>query len=484
MNYLMVFKSLGTLCYIEAAGMLISFGIALPGGDGDAPAFLLSALITAAVGLGMSALRPKSTDIYAKDGFAVVGFGWLLVSVLGALPFLLSGVTPFVVDALFESISGFSTTGASVLRAVGSLPRGILFWRSLTLWMGGLGFLVLMLAILPGARANTVHIMRAEFPGPSPDKFVPKIGQVAKILYGIYLAVTAAVFLLLLLGGMGPFDAAVHALGTASTGGFSSRGASVGAFDSAYVEGVITVFMLLSGVNFTLYYALLKRNWRPVLRDEELRLYTATALAAAALVALNLLSSGVYRAPGEALRHASFQVASLLSTTGYTTADFNVWPALSQFVLFLLTVLGATAGSTGGGLKCVRVLLLCKIARREVGKLIHPRSIRAVTINGKAVEESTLSGVVIFFFLYVLLAAAGVLVLSTDGKDLFSTISAVFASLNNIGPGLGLVETTGHYADFSAVGKLTLSLCMIVGRLEIYPVLLLCAPTFWRRVNL
>ncbi|MDR0382003.1 MAG: TrkH family potassium uptake protein [Oscillospiraceae bacterium] len=483
MNYLMIFKSLGTLCYIEAAGMLIPFGIALSGGRGGATAFLFSALITAAVGLGMSALRPKNTDIYAKDGFAVVGFGWLLVSLLGTLPFLFSGVTPSFTDALFESISGFSTTGASVLRSVESLPREILFWRSLTIWMGGLGFLVLMLAILPGARANTVHIMRAEFPGPSPDKFVPKIGQVAKILYGIYLGVTAAVFLLLLLGGMGPFDAAVHALGTASTGGFSSRSASVGAFGSAYVEGVITVFMLLSGVNFTLYYALLKRNWRPVLRDEELRLYAVTALVATALVALNL-SGGVFRAPGETLRHASFQVASLLSTTGYTTADFNAWPTLSQFVLFLLTVCGATAGSTGGGLKCVRVLILFKVARREVGKLIHPRSVRAVTLNGKAVDEPTLSGVVIFFFLYVTLAAAAILALSFDGKDLLSTSSAVFASLNNIGPGLGLVEATGHYADFSTLGKLTLSLCMIVGRLEIYPVLLFCAPTFWRRVNL
>ncbi|MDR0670768.1 MAG: TrkH family potassium uptake protein [Oscillospiraceae bacterium] len=482
MNYLMIFKSLGTLCYMEAAGMLIPLGVALLDGDSDALAFLLSALATAAVGLALSALRPRSTDIYAKDGFAIVGLGWLLISVLGALPFLLSGATPSLVDALFESTSGFTTTGATVLRTVETLTRGVALWRSLTLWMGGLGFLVLMLALLPGgARANTVHIMRAESPGPSPDKFVPKVGQVAKILYGIYLAITAAVFLLLLLGGMGPFDAVIHALGTSSTGGFSNYNASMGAFDSAYVEGVITVFMLLSGVNFTLYYALLKRNWRPVLRDEELRLYMVIALVATALVTLNLLDGGAF---GDALRRASFQVAAFLSTTGYTTVNFSAWPALSQFVLFLLTAFGAMAGSTGGGLKSVRLLILYKIVRREVGKLIHPRSVRTVTINGKAVEESILSGVVIFFFLYIALAAVGVLVLSaTDGKNLLSTTLAVFASLNNTGPVSDLVETTGHCADFSVAGKLTLSLCMIVGRLEIYPVLLLCTPTFWRRVG-
>ncbi|MDR3207814.1 MAG: TrkH family potassium uptake protein [Oscillospiraceae bacterium] len=483
MNHRMILKSVGTLMYIEAACLIPSLVVALLYGQGDALAFAVSAAVVAALGLLLRLFKPKTTDIFAKDGLAIVGFGWLLVSFMGALPFVLSGAIPSVVDALFESVSGFSTTGASILRSVESLPRGVLFWRAFTHWMGGLGFLVLMLALLSN-RASALHIMKAESTGPSTDKFVPKLRQVAKILYMIYLGMTVAVTLLLLLGGMDLYDALIHAFGTASTGGFSSRDLSVGAFGSAYVEIVIAVFMVLCGVNFTLYHMLRGRKWKLVLRDEELRFYLIVVAAATLLIFVDRTGVGVSQSFGVTLRESFFQVGSIITTTGYATANFDLWPVFSQCVLLLLMFLGGSAGSTAGGLKCVRFLLLVKIARREVARLLHPRAIKTVTLGGKIVEEETLSGVMIYFFLYVAILALAGFIVALDGKDLLSSASAVLASVSNIGPGLGVVGPMGSYADFSVLSKLTLSACMILGRLEIYPFLLLCAPSFWRRVNI
>jgi trk system potassium uptake protein TrkH len=412
-----------------------------------------------------------------------VALGWILVSAFGALPFILSGAIPSVIDALFESVSGFSTTGASILRDIEVLPKGILFWRSFTHWMGGMGVLILMIAILPSVKANTLHIMKAEAPGPSPDKFVPKIGQTAKILYIIYITLTAIEVVFLLVGGMSLYDALIHAFGTASTGGFSSRNASVAAYGSIYIETVITVFMLLFGVNFTLYYMGFKRNIKSALRDEELRFYFGTVVAAIILIVLNI-NGTVYHSIGESIRYSAFQVGSIITTTGYTTADFNLWPAFSQGILLLLMFIGASAGSTGGGLKCIRVILLFKIIKREITKINHPRAVQTVKINGRVVDEQILSGVMAFFFFSILIFAVSVLAVLLEGKDLITSTTAVIASINNIGPGLGFVGPTGNYADLSILSKGVLSVCMIIGRLEIYPIMLLVFPSFWKRINI
>lgn len=483
MNYRMIFKSLGTVLCIEAACMVPALLVSLIYWQGDMVSFLLSILILTVCGLGLRQIKTVTNDIYSRDGFAIVAFAWLLVSIFGALPFLISGAIPSVMDALFESVSGFSTTGSSILREVESLPKGILFWRSFTHWMGGMGVLVLMLAIMPSVKGNTLHIMKAESPGPAPGKFVPKMGQVAKILYGMYVVLTMVEVIFLLVGGMSLYDSLIHAFGTAGTGGFSSRNASIGAYGSVYIEIVITVFMLLFGVNFTVYYTLLKGNVKSILKDEELRFYLGTVLVMIALIALNIKGT-VFKSIGETIRYSSFQVSSIITTTGYATTDFNLWPLFSQWLIVLLMLTGASAGSTGGGMKCIRIILLFKIIKREITKIIHPRSVQTVKINGSAVDEEILSGIMAFFFIYIAIFAASTAVVSLDNKDMVSSTTAVLSAISNIGPGLGIVGPTGNFADFSIISKAVLSLCMIIGRLEIYPILLLLCPTSWKRVNI
>lgn len=483
MNYKMILKSIGTVLCIEAACMLPSLLVAFIYNEGDAVSFILSIIIVAAVGLVLLRINPTTSSIYARDGFAIVALGWILVSAFGAIPFILSGAIPSVMDALFESVSGFSTTGASILRDIEASPKGILFWRSFTHWMGGMGVLILMLAVLPSVKANTIHIMKAEAPGPSPGKFVPKIRQTAKILYLIYIVLTAIEVVLLMVGGMSLYDALIHAFGTAGTGGFSNRNASVAAYGNVYIETVITVFMLLFGVNFTLYYTAFKGNIKSALRDEELRFYFCAVVMAIVFIVFNV-NGAVYHSIGESIRYSAFQVSSIITTTGFATADFNLWPVFSQSILLLLMFIGASAGSTGGGLKCVRVILLFKIIKREITKAIHPRAVQTVKLNGRAVDEEILSGVMAFFFFSILIFAASVLAVSLEGKDIVTSITAVIASINNVGPGLGIVGPAGNYADLSILSKGILSVCMIVGRLEIYPIMLLCFPSFWKRNNI
>ncbi|HHU48304.1 MAG: TrkH family potassium uptake protein [Caldicoprobacterales bacterium] len=483
MNYRMIFKSIGTVLCIEAACMLPSLLVAFIYREADTLSFAVSMFITAVTGFLLLRIKTPISRIYTRDGFAIVALGWLHVSAFGALPFLLSGSIPSVIDAFFESASGFSTTGASILRNVEALPKSILFWRSFTHWMGGIGVLILMIAILPSVNASTINIMKAESPGPAPGKLVPKIRQTAEILYIIYIVLTAIQVVLLLAGGMTIYDALIHAFGTASTGGFSSRNASVAAYSSVYTETVITVFMFLFGVNFTLYYMVFKRNIKSVLRDEELRFYFGVVITAIVLIVLNI-NGTVYQSIGESIRYAAFQVSSIITTTGYATADFNIWPAFSQVILVLLMFIGACAGSTGGGLKCIRVILLFKIIKREIAKLNHPKAVQTVKINGRIVDEETLSGVMAFFFFWILIFAVSVLIVSLDGKDLITSTTAVTATLNNIGPGLGLVGPVGNYADLSVLSKAVLSVCMIVGRLEIYPIMLLCFSSFWKRSSI
>lgn len=483
MNFRMIFKNLGVVLFIEAVCMIPSLLVALIYGQGDAKSFIISILILVLVGIGMHRIKTVTTNFYARDGFVMVALGWLLVSIFGALPFIISRAIPSVMDAMFESVSGFSTTGASILQDIESLPQGILFWRSFTHWMGGMGVLILMLAVLPSVKANTLHIMRAESTGPSPGKFVPKIGQVAKILYVIYITLTAIEVILLLTGGMSLYDSLIHAFGTAGTGGFSNKNVSVAAFDSVYIETIITAFMLLFGINFALYYAIYKGNLKSVLRDEELRFYVGTVVVTILLITMNI-NGKVFHSIGEAMRHSAFQVSSIITTTGFATTDFNQWPEFSKCILLLLMFIGASAGSTGGGIKCIRILLLFKVIKREIYKIIHPRSVYTVKINKKVVDEEILSGIMAFFFLYTFICTVSLLVVSLNGKGLISSLTAVIASVSNIGPGLEIVGPMGNYADFSVMSKAVLSICMIIGRLEIYPLLLLCTPAFWKRVNI
>lgn len=483
MNFRMILKSLGMVLLIEAACMVPSLVVSLIYRQNDTQAFLISILILLAVGLFLQRIKPTTTDIYARDGFAIVSLAWIFLSLFGTMPFIISGSIPSFVDALFETTSGFSTTGASILTEVENLPRGILFWRSFTHWVGGMGVLVLMLALVPSVKANTIHILQAESPGPNPGKLVPKMGQTVKILYLIYFVLTSVLVVCLLLAGMPLFESLIHAFGTAGTGGFSAKNVSIGYYGSVTIDVIITVFMLLFGVNFSLYYQSIKGNLRSSLRDAEFRFYLGIVLTSIVLITLNIYGS-VFDSLLESIRHSAFQVSSIITTTGYATTDFNLWPSFSKSILVLLMFIGASAGSTGGGLKCMRILLLIKAARREIVRIIHPRSVYAVKLGGKVVDEETLSGVIMFFFTYIFIFVISVLIVSLDGKDLISNFTAVTSSISNIGPGLGIVGPMGNFSEYSILSKLVFSFCMLAGRLEIFPVLLLLAPTSWKRVNI
>ena len=477
MNYAMVLKNLGILLICEALAMSPSLLISLIYKE-DYNSFLYTIIILLLIGVSALFIKPKTKALYARDGFAVVAIGWLLVSFFGALPFYLSGAIPSFTDSFFEATSGFTTTGASILQQIEGLPRGILFWRSFTHWVGGMGVLILMMAILPSGGAGTYQIMKAESPGPTPGKLVPKVRQTAKLLYTIYMVITIAQIILLKVGGMSIYDSFIHTFGTVGTGGFSNKNLSVGAYNSVYIETVITVFMFLCGANFALYYQAFKGNIKGIFRDEELRLYALIVVGATGLIAFNIFGT-VYNTVGQSIRYSSFQVVSIITTTGYGTADFNTWPVFSRLILVMLMFIGGCAGSTGGAIKHIRFLLLFKAAKRDLFKIVHPRSVSSVRFGGKAVSEQTLTEVLGFFFMYLMIFCAAVLVISIEGKDLVTTVTSVAATLGNIGPGLEIVGPAGNYSSFSVLSKTVLSFCMLIGRLEIYPILLLVFPKFW-----
>jgi trk system potassium uptake protein TrkH len=479
MNTRMIFRCLGHLAAIAGASMSFPLAVSLLYRDGDAPAFALSMGLCAAAHALLTRIKAQKTEIYAKDGFAITSLGWLFVSFLGSLPYMLSGALPSFADAFFESASGFTTTGATVFLSVEGLARGLLFWRSFTHWMGGMGFLLLMVAILPQTGSNYLFLIKAESPGPTTDKFVPKAKKLALRLYCIYIAMTAILAFLLLLGGMDLYDALIHAFGSASTGGFSSRNQSIAAYGSVYIEIVITVFVLAFGTNFSIYHSLLngaKKAWK----DTELLLYLCVVFSATLLIGLNLAANGAYSL-WTSLRHSFFQVGTIVTTTGFSTADSNLWPTFSKSILAFLMLSGACAGSTAGGIKIVRLIILFKSGAREVVKIFHPNAVKAIRVNGKAVDEATVSSVAVFFFLYALVACLSIGVVSLDGKDMVTTSTAVFAAVSNVGPGFGEVGAAGNYSDFSYASKAMLSFCMIAGRLEILPVLILFSPSIWRR---
>ena len=469
---------IGRILVTEAALLALPAVTALTYGESLRP-FLLTALLLVAVGLVMGWKKPARTALYARDGFAVVALAWLLMSAFGALPFVLSGDIPFYVDAFFETVSGFTTTGASILTEIEPLHRGILFWRSFTHWVGGMGVLVFVMAILPMTDGHGMHLMRAEVPGPSVGKLVSRMSDTAKILYGIYLVLTVIEIILLMVGGMPLFDSCIHAFGSAGTGGFSNRNLSVGAYDNAYFDVVIGVFMLLFGVNFNLYYFLLIKRFKDVFHSEELRAYLGIVAAAVIAIAVDILH--IYGSVGKSLRYAFFQVSSIITTTGFATADFNTWPTFSKGILVVLMFIGACAGSTGGGVKVARVVILVKSSLADMRKMLHPNAIATVRFEGKPLTERSVRGVHVFISVYVLVFAVSFLLLTLEGFDLVTTFTALAACINNIGPGLEVVGPMGNYAQFSPWAKLLLSFNMLVGRLEIFPMLLLCAPSIWKR---
>ena len=480
MNYQMIGFVVGRILLTEAALLMLPMAVALVYGESAAP-FLLPALLLSVIGLVLGRRQPRRSNLYARDGFAVVALAWVLMSAFGALPFVLSGDIPNFVDAFFETVSGFTTTGASILTEIEPLGRGVLFWRSFTHWVGGMGVLVFVMAILPMAAGDghSMHLMRAEVPGPSVGKLVSRMGDTAKILYGIYLAMTLVEIVLLLLGGMPLYDACIHAFGTAGTGGFSCRNLSVGAYDSAYFDVVIGVFMLLFGVNFNLYYFLLIKRFRDVFHSEELRAYLLIVAAAVLAIAADIVH--IYGSVFRSLRYAFFQVASIITTTGFATADFNTWPVFSQAILVILMFIGACAGSTGGGMKCSRVLILFRSLRREVHRIIHPRSVEVIKLDGKVTDEETVRSVLIFVGCYLLIILSAALVISLDNFSFTVSFTSALTCVSNVGPGLEAVGPAGNFAAFSPLSKLVMSLCMIIGRLEIFPVLVLFSRATWRR---
>ena len=477
MNLRMIGFVLGRILLTEAGLLALPLVTALLYGESLLPWLVTMGLLVLWGGL-LSRRRPERTALYARDGFAAVALAWILMSAFGALPFVLSGDIPHYVDAFFETVSGFTTTGASILTDVEILSRSGLLWRSFTHWVGGMGVLVFVMAILPMSDGHTMHILRAEMPGPTAGKLVSRMSDTAKILYGIYFAMTAVMILLLLLGGMNLFDACVHAFGTAGTGGFSSRALSIGAYESTYLDIVTGVGMLAFGVNFNLYFFLLAGRFRDVLKSEELWAYLGIVGFSTVTIAANILH--IYSSVGTSLRHAFFQVSSIITTTGYATVNFDQWPGYAKTVLVLLMFIGGCAGSTGGGLKVTRIVTMAKAAFADMRKMLHPNAVIRVRMEGRALPEKQVRGVQAYFSLYMLLFGISWLLLSLEGFDLLSTFTALASCINNIGPGLGMVGPMGSFAAFSPASKLLLSFDMLAGRLEIFPMLLLFAPSLWR----
>ena len=478
MNYRVVLNILGKVLLAEALLLMLPMAAALSSGESALP-FLWTILPLALLGGGLNAVKPRRTDFFAREGFVVVGLSWLLMSAFGAVPFVLSGDIPHYIDALFETVSGFTTTGASILEDVEAMSRGCMFWRLFTHWVGGMGVLVFIAAVLPISGDHYIHVMRAEVPGPTVSKLVPRARKTARILYLIYLVLTLLEMVFLLCGGMCFYDAILHAFATAGTGGFSTRALSVGAYGSVYIEMVVATFMLLFGCNFNLFYLLLLGQGLAVLKSEELRVFLAVILVSVLTIALNIMGSVGGFAQG--LRYAYFQVTTIISTTGFSTCDFDKWPELSRWILVLLMFVGGCAGSTAGGLKVSRIIILFKSYLYELKQLILPSRVKRIWFEDKAVSDQTVRSVLVYFETYMAIIALSVLLLTLDGRDLVTNLTASIACISNIGPGLGLVGPMGNYAFYSVAGKLVLILEMLLGRLEIFPVLFLFAPSVWKK---
>ncbi|SMG26549.1 TrkH family potassium uptake protein [Dethiosulfovibrio salsuginis] len=483
MRLRLVLRVLGLLVGIVSLSMIWPLYWSLSDGTADWGAFVVSILAGLSIGAAMFALGKGEDyqELGIREAFAVVSLSWVVASAVGALPFYLSQSVPTYTDGFFEAMSGFSTTGASILTDIESNPRGILFWRSLTHWLGGMGIIVLSLAILPFIGVGGMQLFKAEVPGPTPEKLTPRVQQTAVLLWAVYVLLSALEVGALALGGMNMFESLTHTFGTMATGGFSPLNGSIGQYDSAYFDWVITLFMFLAGANFALHYMVLRGKWGSWWNDEEFRFYLKVVLFSTFSVALSLYLSGQVSTFERSLRDGAFQVVSILTTTGYATADFDRWPFYGKMVLFLLMFLGGCAGSTGGGIKNVRIMVLIKRVGMEISHLLHPQQIIRLRLNGRVLKEDVLASVTAFFIIYVLLFAGFSLAMAATGLDLIEAFSSVAATLGNIGPGFGQIGPTGNYSAISITGKWILSLCMLLGRLEIFTVVMLFVPGTWRQ---
>lgn len=482
MNYKLILRMTGRTLLLLAACLLFPLLVSLYYHEDPMP-FVFTILILAVVGLPTLFIHAKKL-FFDQEGFVIVALIWLLFCLFGSLPFFFSGHFGGFVDALFEITSGFTTTGASILTEVESLPKGILFWRSFSSWLGGMGVLMFTLAFLPNTGERTQSLLRAETPGPVTNKLVPRTAKSSKILYTIYISLTCLETLCLTLAGMPFFDALLHSFATICTGGFSTRNLSVGAYGSPAIEIIVTVFMLLAALNFVVYFLLVTRRLAKIFLSDELRYFLGIVAAAIVLITLSLLfTPGMAQMPlGDTIRTVSFQVASILTTTGFATADFNLWPQFTHIIFLLLMVVGGCSGSTAGGIKVSRSLLLLRCIRRDLRKISHPRAVKVVKLDGNGVDNASLDRVMTFFACYVFIVAFSCLVLSLENFSFLTTVSSVFACIGNIGPGLDMVGPMSNFSAFSDPSKLLLSLCMLIGRLEIFPVLMLFAPSTWKKI--
>lgn len=480
MNYKMISYNIGRILLIEAFLLALSAVCAIIYGEDTTLSFALTIAMLTVTGLIAARKKPQKTSIYAKEGYVIVALTWILMSLFGALPFYISGHISSFTDAFFETVSGFTTTGSTILQNIEAMPKSLLFWRSFTHWIGGMGILVFVIAIMPKTESSSMHVMRAEVPGPTVGKLVSKLRASARILYGIYCALTAVQVIMLLAGGMPLFDSLVTSFATAGTGGFGVLNNSIEGYNSVYSEMVIAVFMLIFGVNFNLYYMFLMKQGRQAIKNEELRWYIGIVAASVLIIAVSLFTTK-HDGFAESFRYAFFQVSSIITTTGFSTTNFDTWPVIAKFVLVFLMFIGACAGSTGGGIKVSRLVILVKSGLRDIKKSINPRSIETVKIDKRTVEEPVVKSVSVFFATYMLVMAGAILIVSLDGFDLETTATSVIACIGNIGPGLGAVGPYGNFADFSMLSKLVLSFAMLAGRLELIPMLMLFSPYAWAK---
>lgn len=479
MNYGSIRYIIGWILRVEGILMVLPIITALIYREQSGWAFVISLAVCLIIGTLLSAKKPKKANYYAREGYISVALGWIAMSIMGALPFVISSEIPSFIDAFFEVVSGFTTTGASILPDVEALSHCMLFWRSFTHWIGGMGVLVFILAILPLAGGeHNLQLMKAESPGPSVSKLVPRLRETALTLYKIYFGLTVLMIILLLFGKMPVFDAFCIAFGTAGTGGFGVLNSSLGSY-STYIQLITTIFMVLFGVNFSFYFLILYRKVKDALSMEEVRWYFIIYFSAVVLITVNISRQGDNIL--ENLHHSAFQAASIMTTTGYATLDFDLWPSFSKMVLLALMFIGACAGSTGGGMKVSRIIIYIKTVKREMMSLIHPRSVKVIKVDGKAMDDVVLRSVFAYLSIYVVIFAISVLMISLDGFDFETNFSAVAATYNNIGPGFASVGPTCNFSGYSIVSKIVLSLDMLIGRLEIFPILVLFAPSTWKR---
>ena len=478
MNYSMIFFILGWIFNFEAAFMLLPGITAIIYQEKNGLAFLITMIICLAIGLPLTRKKPQNKVFHAKEGAVTVALSWIVLSMAGAFPFVISGSIPNPIDAMFETVSGFTTTGASILSDVEALSHCMLLWRSFTHWIGGMGVLVFILCLLPLTGGYHMNLMKAESPGPSVSKLVPKVQTTAKILYTIYLMLTVLQMILLLIGRMPLFDTVCLTFGTAGTGGFGIKNDSIAGY-STYNQIVITVFMILFGVNFNVYYLILRKRLKSAAASTEVRVYFVIVLTAILLITVNI--SGLFPDIWTALRHEAFQVGSIITTTGFATADFNLWPSFSLSILVLLMFIGACAGSTGGGIKVSRVVVLFKSVQKELDVIVHPHNVKKLKMDGRVVEHAVVRSINVFIASYLMVFALSVLLISLDNFDFMTNFTAVAATINNIGPGLGMVGPTGNFSQFSDFSKLVLTFDMLAGRLELFPLLIIFAKNTWSK---